>query len=195
MRGPAAMARPAPAPKTPNAAPRALPWNSWPISVGPTAKRIAAPVPWTARAAARVTIPPASPQAREAREKTRNPTAKTRLRPKRSAREPAVSRKAARVRAYASITHWSPEKFACSEARISGRATLTTVRSSISMKVAMVTMATVHHPVAETCACAVGGASTGVDAVGLLMCFGAPAFARGWGPGGIVECFSSAART
>jgi hypothetical protein len=69
------------------------------MSAGPTAKRMAAPTPCTARAALRLSTSPASPQASEETEKTRKPTLKTLLRPSRSPREPPVRRNTARVRA------------------------------------------------------------------------------------------------
>src|SRR5262245_46217407 len=84
-------------------------------------------------------------QSSEAAEKTARPATKTLRRPRRSASEPAVSTSAARVSAYASTTHWRSVKLAPRSSRIEGSATLTTVISSRSMKVAAETATSVHH--------------------------------------------------
>jgi len=97
--GPVAMARPAVAPNALKAVARSLPWNSWPSSAGPTANMIAAPMPWTPRSMLSVVVPPARPQASEAAVNSANPAWKTRLRPIRSANEPAVTRNTASVNA------------------------------------------------------------------------------------------------
>ena len=73
------------------------------------------------------------------------PAANTRRRPSRSASEPAASTSAASDSAYASITHCRSLKLAPRSARIAGSATLTTVMSSSSMKVAADTAIRVHH--------------------------------------------------
>ena len=77
--------------------------------------------------------------------KIASPAANTLRRPSRSASEPAVSTSAASVSAYASTTHWRSVKLAPRSSRIDGSATLTTVMSSSSMKVATETAIRVHH--------------------------------------------------
>ena len=62
-----------------------------------------------------------------------------------SAKLPAVSRKAAKVRAYASTTHCRSEKLECKAVWMSGNATLTIVMSSKSMNVPRQTATSVHH--------------------------------------------------
>ena len=86
-----------------------------------------------------------SPQAAEESVKTIRPMTNTRLRPTRSEMDPAVSRNAASVSEYALTTHCRSWKLECSERWMSGRATLTTVMSSRSMKIATETAISVHH--------------------------------------------------
>jgi hypothetical protein len=99
MSGPAADPIPMAAPNALNAAARSLPWNSCPSSAGPTANMTAAPAPCTPRPTFSRSMFPASPQASDATVKTARPETKIRLRPMRSATDPAVTRNAARVRA------------------------------------------------------------------------------------------------
>ena len=66
-------------------------------------------------------------------------------RPNRSAVLPAGSRSEAKVKAYASTTHWRPEKLELSARWMSGSATLITVMSSNNMKVPRQTATSVHH--------------------------------------------------
>jgi hypothetical protein len=73
------------------------------------------------------------------------PAAKTILRPNRSATEPAVSSSAAKLSAYASITHCRSDNEACNCRWISGSATLTIVISSNSMNTPSTTATRVHH--------------------------------------------------
>jgi hypothetical protein len=75
----------------------------------------------------------------------------TRLRPSRSASEPAVRTTAASVRVYASTTHWRSVKLAPRSSSIAGSAVFTTVMSSRSMKVATETTPRVHHLIADCC--------------------------------------------
>jgi hypothetical protein len=119
--------------------------NSWAISASETANMIAPPTPCTARIRFRKVGSPASPQSSEATVKMPRPAAKTRLRPSRSARTPAVSTSAASEIAYASTTHWRSVKLAPRSSRIDGSAVFTTVMSSKSMNVATLTAINVHH--------------------------------------------------
>ena len=88
--GPIATAAPIVAPQMPNAVPRSLPWNSWESRARAVANIIDPPSPWTPRAMIRKSGSLASPQAAEATVNNVTPRRKTRLRPKRSASEPAV---------------------------------------------------------------------------------------------------------
>src|SRR6202453_6706 len=97
--GPTATAAPVTAPNTPNAVPRSLPWKACAISASEVANIIAPPVPWTARARFSISGEVDRPHTAEAPENTTRPARNTRLRPIRSATEPAVSRKAASVSA------------------------------------------------------------------------------------------------
>ena len=76
---------------------------------------------------------------------TTSPATKTRRRPTSSAIEPAVSRNAASVSAYASITHCRSSNEAPRSRSMYGSATFTTVMSSSSMNVATQTATSVHH--------------------------------------------------
>ena len=93
--GPIATAPPVVAPQIPNAVPRSLPWNSWASSASETANIVAPPTPCRPRARMRKFAPGATPQSSEPPVNTITPTAKTDLRPSRSASEPAVSVSAA----------------------------------------------------------------------------------------------------
>ena len=73
------------------------------------------------------------------------PARNTRLRPSRSASEPALRTTVASMSEYASTTHWRSVKEAWSSFWISGSATLTTVMSSRSMKMATQTMTRARH--------------------------------------------------
>ena len=97
--GPMATAIPTVEPHTAIAVPRSGPRNSCAMSARPVANIAAPPKPWTARARSSIVGVVARPQTKEASENTVTPTAKTRLRPIRSARLPAVSSAAANVRA------------------------------------------------------------------------------------------------
>ena len=94
--GPIATAAPIVAPQIPNAVPRSLPWNSCEISASAVANMIAPPIPWTPRAMIRKSESFESPQAAEAIVNSTTPITKRRLRPNRSASEPAVRTQVAR---------------------------------------------------------------------------------------------------
>jgi len=143
--GPAAIARPVVAPNTANALPRSRPWKSCAIRAGATANMTAAPTPCTPRATSSMIELGAAPQHSDAIVNTQSPTVQTRRRPRRSASEPAVSSSEAREIEYASITHWMQLKLMFRSRWIDGRATLTTVKSSSSMNVAMETVASIHQ--------------------------------------------------
>ena len=143
--GPEATAAPIVARQSAIAPPRSGPRYSWPISASAVAKRAAPPTPWIARATSRATMFQARPQSSDAPVKTTTPTMKRSLRPKRSARAPAVRMSAASVRAYASTTHSSPVRPACSCRWMLGSATFTIVMSSSNMNVVVQTATRVHR--------------------------------------------------
>ncbi len=93
--GPIATAPPVVAPQIPKAVPRSLPWNSWASRASETANIVAPPTPWRPRATMRKFAVGATPQSSEPPVKITIPSAKIRLRPSRSASEPAVSVSAA----------------------------------------------------------------------------------------------------
>ena len=95
--GPTATAPPIVAPQAPIAVPRSRPWNSCAISASEVANIAAPPTPCSPRARLSSVASPEIPHRKEAKVKTANPMLKIRRRPIRSANEPAVSRKAARV--------------------------------------------------------------------------------------------------
>jgi hypothetical protein len=97
--GPIATAIPVTAPKTPNATPRSAPRNACAISASEVENMIAPPMPWKARESDSMTGLAATPHSSEPAVKTAMPIANSRRRPKRSASEPAVSSRAASVRA------------------------------------------------------------------------------------------------
>ena len=93
--GPAANASPMTAPQMPIARRRWSPSNSCASSPSELGKTIAAPRPWTARAAISAPDDGANAHTAEAALNRHSPNTNTRLRPKRSASEPAVSWKTA----------------------------------------------------------------------------------------------------
>jgi hypothetical protein len=115
------------------------------MSASDWANMIAPPMPCTPRSRLSAVDEFASPQPSEARLKMARPTTNTRRRPSRSPSEPAVSRVAASISEYASMTHWRSEKSACSARPMSGRATFTIVMSSSSMNTATHTTISVSH--------------------------------------------------
>ena len=143
--GPSATLMPVTAPQTPKAVPRSRPWNVWARSASEVANMIAPPTPWAAREAISIVGDWARPQSTEPAVKTTKPVAKRRRRPKRSASDPVGSISAASESEYASIVHWTSEKLAPSEVWMSGRATITIVTSSRSMKVPRQTATSVHQ--------------------------------------------------
>ncbi len=74
-----------------------------------------------------------------------SPMLNSRFRPYRSASTPEVSSSEASVSAYASRTHCTSLKLACSPAWMAGWATMTMVTSSSSMNVPVHTASRVHH--------------------------------------------------
>ncbi len=81
------------------AVPRSLPEKAWAMSAREVANMMAPPTPWAARDRLSISGVVATPQASEANEKSTRPMANMPRRPYMSPRTPAVSRKAARVRA------------------------------------------------------------------------------------------------
>ena len=143
--GPMATARPVTAPQAPNAMPRSRPRKASASSASDTANMIAPPAPCRARDSCSISVLAAKPHRTDAPVNTTRPARYSRRRPYLSARLPAVSKNAARVRAYASTTHCRSEKLEFSARWMSGRATFTIVMSSSSMNVPRQTATSVHH--------------------------------------------------
>jgi hypothetical protein len=143
--GPTATATPVIAPNTPKATPRSRGGKAAASRASDVANMIAPPMPWKARARARKVASGASPHRAEPTVKTTMPSANTSRRPARSPIEPAVSRKAASVSAYASITHCRSASEAWKACWMYGSATLTIVMSSSSMNTPVHTASRVHH--------------------------------------------------
>ena len=97
--GPMAVAMPVVAPKMPKAVPRSRPRKALASRARPVANTAAPPMPWKARARVSCSTVWAAPHAVDPTVKTTSPMTKTRRRPKRSASDPAVSSRAARLRA------------------------------------------------------------------------------------------------
>src|SRR5215211_398550 len=95
------------------------------------------PIAWSTRAATSAPRLGASAHSSEARENTARPTWNTRLRPMRSAVDPASISSEASTSVYASIVHWRPEKEPCSERWIAGSATFTIVVSRLTIRMLM----------------------------------------------------------
>ncbi len=143
--GPIATATPVNAPNTPKATPRSDGLNAWASKAREIANMIAPPTPCNARASERKTMPVAPPHNADPSVKTTIPMANMRRRPRRSAVEPAVSRKAASVNAYASMTHCRSDSDPEKARWMSGSATFTIVMSSSSMNTPVQTAISVHH--------------------------------------------------
>ena len=143
--GPIATATPIVAPYRPVAIPSSLPLNSCAISASETANMIAPPTPCTARETLSQVGSGASAATPDATVKITSPQANTRLRPSRSASEPATRTNAASVSVYASTTHWRSVNEASRSSLMLGSAVFTTVMSSSSMKTATLTTASVTH--------------------------------------------------
>ena len=102
---------------------------------------IAAPRPWTARAAISAPIEPAKPQTSDAAEKRAIPIMNMRRRPSRSPARPPSSRKPPNAIVYAVMTHWRSFSATFSAVLIDGSATLTIETSSTVMNIATQTSA------------------------------------------------------
>ncbi len=96
--GPSARPSPTVVPNSPNARARAFPSKTWASSALPLGRAAAAPIPATARARSRSTMFPASAATSAPAPKSAVPEKNTRLRPTRSASEPAARMKPAKVR-------------------------------------------------------------------------------------------------
>ena len=144
-RGPIATAIPIVAPQIPKAVPRSRPWNSWEMIASETANIPAPPIPCAPRATISQAGDCAAPHRAEAAVKRPIAIRNTRLRPRRSPSEPALSIVAASVSAYASTTHCRSVKEVFSSLRMSGSATLTTVMSRSSMNTATHTTMRTRH--------------------------------------------------
>ena len=95
--GPMAMARPPTAPQAPSASPRLAGGTAADSSVSVSGMRMAAPTPWTARAATSSPMPEASAAAAEPTVNRPRPITNSRRRPYRSPSVAPVSRRTANV--------------------------------------------------------------------------------------------------
>src|SRR5436190_1651639 len=139
---PAAAPLPPIAPQMPSALLRSEPSPNVVVMIASVAgEMIAAPRPWTARAAISTPIEFARPHAREAAEKTAIPIMNMRLRPSRSPARPPSSRKPPKAIVYEVITHCRSFSATFSAVLIEGSATLTIETSSTVMKNATQTSA------------------------------------------------------
>ncbi len=105
---------------------------------------MAAPRPWRARDAISASVVEASAAAAEATVKTTMPTANIDLRPKRSPSAAPVSRKTAKLSVYALTVHSSSSSVAPRSSRMLTSALVTTRLSSVTMKSATETIASVQ---------------------------------------------------
>ena len=105
----------------------------------------AEPTPWTTRAPISSSALPARPQKNDETVKIASPTRKMRLRPNMSASLPPVSISTAKLSAYPVTTHSSSDTPMPRSLWIAGSATFTIVLSSMIMKSANATDASVHH--------------------------------------------------
>ena len=143
---PTAAPLPAIAPHTPSAVLRSLPSANVVVRIERAAgEMIAAPRPWTARAATSVPVEFESPHANDAAANTISPTMKIRRRPNRSATRPPSSRNPPNVNAYALATHCRPDGEKCSERSIDGSATFTIDTSRITMNCDAQSSASASH--------------------------------------------------
>ena len=105
---------------------------------------MAAPRPWSARAATSRPAVGAIAQAAEAMVNSVNPIVKIRRRPRRSPRAAAVMMPAAKASVKALTVHSSVDRLACRSRWIAGRAVTTTSASRATMKKAMAVNASVQ---------------------------------------------------
>ncbi len=132
--GPAAMEMPTTAPHTPIARARSRGAVKVLVMIDmATGLSIEPPTAWTMRKTISRSRLGASEHSSEPIEKTTRPAMKTRLRPMRSAVEPASISSEASTSVYASIVHCRPEVTACSSRCIEGSATFSTVLSRLTM--------------------------------------------------------------
>src|SRR5919198_1100711 len=130
------VAPPAPRPpQIPSALLRSAPsGNMFITSDRAAGSMIAAPMPWTARAAIMKPAPVASAAASDAALNSASPSIRTRRRPSRSAARPPSSKNPPNVSAYAVTTHCRLVWEKCRSRPIVGSETLTIVRSMTVMK-------------------------------------------------------------
>ena len=105
---------------------------------------MAAPMPWSARAAISAPVDGARAAAAEAAVKIPSPITKTRRRPKRSPSAAPVSRKTANASVYALTVHSSASIEAPRSTRMLASAFVTTRLSRETMKIATAVRAIVH---------------------------------------------------
>ena len=130
---PAAPPAPATAPQIPRARLRSAPSANVTVMIDSAAgATIAAPRPWTARAAISQPSDWAIPPANEASENTTRPSMNMRRRPSRSATRPPSRRNPPKVSTYAFTTHDRSAGAKCRAAPIDGNATLT-IEASITI--------------------------------------------------------------
>ena len=142
--GPIATARPAMPPHAPRIAPRFSLGAASARIVSVSGVTIAAPTPWSARAATSISMPVESAARTEAAVKIDIPITNMRLRPKRSPSAAPVRRRTANVSVYAFTVHSRPEIDASSSSWITGRAVTTTRLSSAVMNSAIVVIPNVQ---------------------------------------------------
>src|SRR5262245_21263272 len=138
---PMAEAKPAMAPYSANALPRSRPEKMTRNVASTCGAFIAAPTPWTTRAAMSSAADADRPAARLAAPKTPTPARNSRLRPNRSPRLPAMIRIAANASRYPDTTHSSWVALAPRFRRIVGSATLTIVTSIRSISAPVISTA------------------------------------------------------
>ena len=142
--GPSATPRPETPDQMPSASPRRFSLKASLRSVRVSGVTIAAPRPCRARAPISASVDEASAAAADATVKTATPTANIRLRPSRSPRAAPVRRSTAKLRVYALTVHSSSSSVAPKSSRMLTRAFVTTRLSSVTMKSATETIASVQ---------------------------------------------------
>jgi hypothetical protein len=133
----------------PTARPRSSGWkDAWMRASEPGVSR-APPTPCSARAAISVPASGASPHSREAVANHTTPTTNTLRRPNRSPSAPPSRISPASVTMYALTVHWRAARSASRSRPMRGRATLTTVESSMAMPEPRTVVSRIHRPCGE----------------------------------------------
>ena len=142
--GPSATPRPETPDQMPSASPRRFSLKASLRSVRVSGVTMAAPRPCSARAAISASVDAASAAAADATVKIEMPTANILLRPSRSPRAAPVRRSTAKLSVYALTVHSSSSSVAPRSSRMLTRAFVTTRLSSVTMKSATETIASVQ---------------------------------------------------